>query len=101
LFKKDYLGDLLKSNQSVLEVSENVKKAAKEAGLDVKTFYSLLKVYYFSDASSYTSESGAKGSLDRLFVFDANKRKLELSDKLKSRLEILEITLFKTVLSEK
>lgn len=50
LFKKDYLGDLLKSNQSVLEVSENVKKAAKEAGLDVKTFYSLLKVSYFQDA---------------------------------------------------
>ena len=60
---------------------------AKASGLSNLEFLNLFKVYYMCDASSYTSDAGAKKSLEFLFDDLDTSNKLKLNPKLNGLLE--------------
>jgi hypothetical protein len=94
ILSKDFIGNYIKGGVSVDQTVQDIKEAAKKSGKDLKTFYSYLKVYYLIDASSYTSEAGAIGSLDWLFIFDRDNKSLKLENSKASKLGMLEKALF-------
>ena len=49
-----------------------------------------IKVFYFSDAGSYTSDAVGKASLDHLFDFDPVNNRIDFSPDTKARVRILE-----------
>lgn len=71
---QDYLGDYIKGEQNAIQTAEAIKNKAIEVGLPTKDLMELLRVYYMSDAGSYTADAGGVASLDRLFDFGVDEQ---------------------------
>ncbi len=69
IIDQDYLGEFVKGQVSAEETARHIQNKAIELGVPIKDFTELLRIYYMSDASSYTVDAGGQFSLDRLFVF--------------------------------
>lgn len=94
ILENDYIGNLLRDGADVEFVARNIRVAAEESGKSLEIFYEVLKAYYVTDASSYTSEAGAIGSLDWLFIFNRETGEVDLEEDKKSQLKDLEKILF-------
>jgi hypothetical protein len=70
----------------------NIKKMIKESGLSSTNFFSVLLIYYMSDVSAYTSDAGGQPSLDYVFSFDHENRKLDFKPDSKAKMsELMEL----------
>ncbi|MBU6323685.1 MAG: hypothetical protein KGI41_03055 [Patescibacteria group bacterium] len=85
----DPIGDFLKGG-SVSRAAERIVKSARESGRPLDGFYGLLKVFYQSDAGSYTEDAGGKRSLDRLFSFDPEAGEMRFSPEVERRIRELD-----------
>jgi hypothetical protein len=92
---KDYIGTYLQGKISKELAIEQLKNGAKRSGLDMYTFYKIIKMYYLIDASSYTEDAGAMKSLDYLFNFGENKSTVNFKGiRIVEMVESLEASLF-------
>jgi len=80
----DYLkhGEIEKSRQVIIE-------EAGKIGLKPMDLLALLTIYFTVDAGSYTLDAGGKKSLDHLFVFNPDKRKVKFSPKIELKMKQL------------
>ena len=92
LIEGDPIGDFVKGGD-LGETRDEIRKVAEKCSLPPDQAYNLLKVYYMSDASSYTLDAGGKESLDSLFEFDPQHNKIDFSDRVKSRISDLKKSL--------
>lgn len=79
LLSGDPIGKMLQGEISRDQAMEQVAAMAQQAHLPPSEFLDALLVLYKSDTSAYTSDAGAKPSLDPLFNFDPANRKLGFS----------------------
>ena len=84
----DPIGPYLRFGE-IEEAIFKIKKMFKRSGLSSKNFFSVLLIYYMCDASAYTSDVGGLPSLDHLFVFDHENRKLEFSEETQVKMNKL------------
>ncbi len=102
LIDQDYLGDYIKSEGSSEFYAHEIKKKAIEIGVDAHELLQLLKIYYMSDASAYTSTAEyvdsvgttkhGVSSLENIFDINADESELKFSSQtteLISRLDEL------------
>lgn len=68
LIKKDSIGMLLKK-KDVETCATNIMQLANGLNVDPDEFIDLLKIFYLSDASSYTKNAGGIANMDDLFDF--------------------------------
>jgi hypothetical protein len=69
-----------------------IKKMIKESGLSPKDFFAVLLIYYMCDSGSYTSDAGGKPSLEYVFDFDHENKKLEFSPEYQEKMsELIEL----------
>jgi hypothetical protein len=75
LVSQDLIGRYIKgSGLPIPVVVRRLSELADEAGVSLKDFYELAKIFYMSDASSYTEDAGGQKSLDYLFKFPSEYR---------------------------
>ena len=67
----------------------NIKQAAEKANMDLADFFDLQIIYYQVDASSYTEDAGGIRSLDYLFRFEPENRKISFVPELEQAMAIL------------
>jgi hypothetical protein len=84
----DAIGEYLKGGDAS-RCAQEVMHSADKAGMPVDEFWKLLKVYYQSDAGSYTADAGGKPSLDRLFVFDPQRGSMQFAPETGRKVEQL------------
>lgn len=80
LMSQDYIGRYLQNKASLEDTVKGMRARAATIGLSDKEFKDKSKIYFMVDASSYTKDSGGKPSLDHLFKFDSNNKKVELTN---------------------
>jgi hypothetical protein len=90
MISDDPIGLFLKGKIAHDEAFDRAAIMAKKAGMQTGEFYELLKIYYQSDASSYTEDAGGERALDALFDFDAEKGSLSFSSDAQKRISILD-----------
>lgn len=101
LVSGDPIGEHVKSEWNLESSLKDIKNMANVAEVNPKEFFDLLKIFYQCDAGSYTQDSTIEGivngkkSLDRLFVFDKDKQKMDFSPEIKKRITKLEKALIK------
>ncbi|MCL5090576.1 MAG: hypothetical protein M1514_01055 [Patescibacteria group bacterium] len=86
LLDGDPIGSYLKKTMSEQDTAKEVKRMAEVAKMDQRQFFDLLLILYQVDAGSYTEDAGGFRSLDRLFIFDSQNRKMAFS--LETQLKI-------------
>jgi hypothetical protein len=86
LVSEDMLGKYIKEETTLNKTVKNITKHANECKFEVTKFYTLLKIYYMCDASSYTKNSGGKESLDWMFIFDEKNRRILFSEKVRDKI---------------
>jgi hypothetical protein len=83
LVDQDILGDYFKGNYDVDRSIHQINALAKSIGVLAKDLIDILRIFYISDAGSYTIDAGGtKASLDRIFKFyyEDGERKVTFSD---------------------
>ncbi len=78
LISGDPFGQLLTGKIPPEQASILIGEMARKAQMPVDGFYKILKIFYQSDAASYTVDAGGKKSLDGLFKFDPESGKMDL-----------------------
>ena len=86
----DDIGLFLMRKGTTEERAQSIASAAEGTGLSAQEFYDLLKIFYQSDAGSYTVDAGGKASLDNLFEFEPDDREMMFAPKIQSRIEELD-----------
>ncbi|MGV8086433.1 MAG: hypothetical protein ACP5N1_02260 [Candidatus Woesearchaeota archaeon] len=89
IISEDILGKYLKGNNDLNQTINKILLHANNCKTNTVEFYTLLKIYYMCDAGSYTKDSGGIESLDWLFIFDKNNRKILFSDKVNQKIQTL------------
>ena len=89
----DPIGPYLRFGE-IEEAVFKIRKMFKKSGLSSKNFFSVLLIYYMCDASSYTRDAGGLPSLDKLFVFDHENKKLEFSEETQIKMNKLVESIF-------
>ncbi len=86
---QDFLGDYFKGAKSAEEIARDIKNKASELGVSLQDLMELLRIYYTSDAGSYTADAGGQASLDRLFKFmqdpETNRRVVKFAEDIQGR----------------
>lgn len=90
LANSDDIGLFLMRKGTAEERARAIASAAEGTGLSVKEFYSLLKIFYQSDAGSYTVDAGGRASLDNLFEFEPDEREMFFAPKIQARIDELD-----------
>ncbi|MFA5764300.1 MAG: hypothetical protein WC915_05835 [archaeon] len=87
----DPIGPYLRYDK-INESLNNIKKMIKESGLSSTNFFSVLLIYYMSDAGAYTVDAGGKSALDYVFSFDHENRKMDFQTDSKAKMsELMEL----------
>lgn len=88
---QDVLGDYMKGNIDEQRAYEVISELSNRLKIPLDATFELLKMYYMSDAASYTLEAGrglegirAKEGLDHLFLFNHDLRAIHFSDQADS-----------------
>lgn len=89
LLSGDPVGNYLKGMINVEDSAAEVKRMAEIAQTDQRQFFDLLLILYQVDAGSYTEDAGGFHSLDSLFVFDPQNRKMTFSFQTQPRIDEL------------
>ncbi|MDD4251479.1 MAG: hypothetical protein PHX27_04790, partial [Candidatus ainarchaeum sp.] len=66
-----------------------IKKMMKVSGLSSKDFFSVLLIYFMCDSGSYTSDAGGLPSIDYVFSFDHENKKIEFSKESQEKMNKL------------
>lgn len=100
IIAQDFIGTYLqspdqvtleKSTKGIIEISQRNKVSAKAV-------LELMKVYYMSDASSYTKDAtGKEGFLDSIKLFEFNNGELKIGEKYSPHLVTLENNIIESV----
>lgn len=89
----DPVGAMLKS-KNPKETAElqwlRIQECASQFKMPPNKFYEMMKIYYMSDASAYTSDARFPAMLDEIFEFDKQYGQIYLSGKAEEKLEALE-----------
>lgn len=88
LLGEDFIGKCVKSGESNI-IANLIRSTIRDTDVSVKDFLELLLIYYKVDAGSYTLDAGGIESLDRLFIFDHEKREIDFSNYSKPQIEKL------------
>lgn len=95
---QDWIGSYIQGKITLEDAISKIQKVSRDQYVDLHQLFNVLKIYYLSDASSYTVDAGGKRSLDNLFEFkrekDAEKGMVELSEAPKQLMIQLEKALF-------
>ena len=75
----DPVGKYVAGKVSLDESVSMFQEMIDYSNMNAWDFYELFIIFYKTDASSYTEDSGGYRSLDHLFVFDRKNRKLKFS----------------------
>lgn len=89
IINQDFLGGYVRNRQSLDITAKLISERAQQVGVPATEFMNLLRIYYMCDAGSYTEDAGGKRSLDALFTFDREKRKMGFSPTLQDKLDKL------------
>lgn len=81
----DVIWEYLQGKIALEEAKTEVKKAASKSGFSFEIFTHLLSIFFRCDAGTYTTGAGHFESLDRLFVFDFDKKVLDFSREVKGK----------------
>lgn len=76
---QDYIGEYMKRRISPQEAAKYISDEAAALGIETKDYFEVLRIYYMSDAGSYTKDADPRGVgiLDSFFEFreDPNGKK--------------------------
>lgn len=93
VINQDYIGEFMQDKLTAEQAAQGIRNKALELGVPTNEIFDLIRVYYMSDASSYTGDAGGQSSLDHLFVFDrqaeSNKGQIRLSDDAQAKISQL------------
>jgi hypothetical protein len=89
LVSEDTLGKYIKQEYDLNQTFSSIATHAKNCNTPIKEYYTLLKIYYMCDASSYTKDAGGQESLDWLFAFNHHNRIISFSEKVAPRMDLL------------
>lgn len=89
LISGDPMGKYVSNRANALDTRTAIENMAIEAEIPVEDFFELLCIYYKSDAGSYTENAGGLRSLDDLFEFDEENRKLDFAPHIQNKIDQL------------
>ena len=89
LISRDPIGKYIAGRTDILDTRTDIEDMAVKAGIPTEDFFELLCTYYKSDAGSYTENAGGFKSLDDLFEFDEENRKLDFSSRIQNKIDQL------------
>lgn len=96
----DTIGLFLMRKGSAEEHAQALATAAQGTGLTTQEFYDLVKIFYQSDAGSYTVDAGGSASLDNLFEFEPDDRIMSFSPRIQARIDELDAAVEKIASAE-
>jgi hypothetical protein len=86
----DFIGESIKQQHNIPSQAKQIIEAAKNTELPIQDFFNTLKMYYMSDASSYTTDAGAHGNLNYLFKFDPDTNQVNFSPRAQYNVDVLQ-----------
>lgn len=86
----DTIGLFLMRKGSAQEHAQALASMAQGTGLTTQEFYDLVKIFYQSDAGSYTVDAGGRASLDNIFEFEPDDRIMGFAPKIQARIDELD-----------
>lgn len=89
LLDDDPIGVYLKNESGGQWCANKIREMARTAQMDQEKFFDLLLILYQIDAGSYTEDAGGFRSLDSLFVFDPQNRKMSFSWETQIKIDYL------------
>ncbi|MEA2098107.1 MAG: hypothetical protein U9P70_03480 [Patescibacteria group bacterium] len=89
LTSEDPIGKYIANKANAIDTKTAIENMAIEAGISTEDFFELLCIYYKSDAGSYTENAEGLRSLDDLFEFDEENRKLDFSSRVQNKIDQL------------
>jgi hypothetical protein len=92
LSRNDSLGHYLQNKSTLEDCADSITAQSLQCQMPVSKYYDILKIYFMSDASSYTINAGGKRGLDNLFIF--KDQSLKLNEELQGKIVVLEELLF-------
>jgi len=89
LTSEDSMGRYISNKTNALDTKTTIEDMAVKAGIPAEDFFELLCTYYKADAGSYTENAEGFKSLDSLFEFDEENRKLNFSSRIQDKIDQL------------
>lgn len=82
LLSNDSLGMYMQGKTAIDSVYNDVSQKSKQTGIDKKSFFYLLSVYYQCDVASYTEDAGGLKYLEYLFEYKGDFKIYNYDNKL-------------------